>query len=143
MRFMMLVRASQETEAGKLPSKELVTAMGEFNEEMVKAGVMLAGEGLHPSSKGARVTYSKGKTSVTNGPFPATNELIAGFWIIDVSSKEEALKWAARVPFADGEAVEVRQIFEASDFPSEILSPEQAAKEEAWREKQWEKVAKH
>jgi hypothetical protein len=140
MRFMMIVKASKESEAGKLPSKELVAAMGKFNEEMIKAGVMLAGEGLHPSSKGARIAYSGQKRTVTDGPFTQTGELIAGFWLIQVKSKKEAIEWASRVPFADGEVVEVRQIFEASDFPAEILPPEDAAREQAWRDAQQRKA---
>ena len=121
MRFMMQVRANKNSEAGVLPSKELVAAMGKFNEEMAKAGVMLAGDGLQPSSKGARVTFSGAKRTVTEGPFPEAKELIAGFWMIQVKSKQEAIEWAKRVPFADGEVVELRQVFEASDFPPEIL----------------------
>ena len=118
MRFMMLVKASKESEAGMLPSQELIAAMGQFNEEMVKAGVLIAGEGLQASSKGARITYSGSKRSVTDGPFAETKELLAGFWMIDVKSKADAIAWASRVPFEAGE-VEIRQVFEASDFPSE------------------------
>jgi hypothetical protein len=132
MRFMMLVKASQESEAGVMPSGGLVAAMGEFNETMAKAGVLLAGEGLHPSSKGARVTYTGRKRLVTDGPFAETKELLAGFWMIQVASRAEALEWASRVPFTDGE-VEVRQVFEASDFPADVLPPEAAAREEALR----------
>ena len=133
MRFMMLVKASKDSEAGKLPTKELVAAMGAFNEGMAKTGVMLAGEGLHPSSKGTRVTYTGGKRLMTDGPFAETKELLAGFWMIQVKSKAEALEWASRVPFTDGEVVEVRQVFEASDFPADVLPPEEAAREEALR----------
>ena len=133
MRFMMFVRADKNTEAGVLPSKELVAAMGRFNEEMVKAGVMLAGEGIQPSSKSARITFSRGARSVTDGPFP-DKELVAGFWMIQVKSKDEAIAWAKRVPFADGEVIEIRQVFEASDFPAEILSPQDAAREQSMRE---------
>jgi hypothetical protein len=135
MRFMMQVRADKNTEAGVLPSKELLAAMGKFNEEMAKAGVMLAGDGLQPSSKGARVAFSGAKRTVTEGPFPETKELIAGFWMIRVKSKQEAIEWAKRVPFAGGEVIEVRQVFEASDFPPEILPAADAAREEALREK--------
>ena len=135
MRFMMQVRADKNSEAGVLPTKELVSAMGRFNEEMVKAGVMLAGEGLHPSSKGARITFPGGKPTVTDGPFPNANELIAGFWIIQVKSRDEAIDWAKRVPFGEGGVLELRQIFEASDFPPDILSPEDAAREQALRDK--------
>ena len=134
MRFMMLVKASKESEAGMLPSKELIAAMGNFNEEMAKAGVLIAGEGLQPSSKGARITYSGAKRSVTDGPFAETKELLAGFWMIDVKSKADAIAWASRVPFADGEVVEVRQVFETSDFPTEVMPPEEAAREERLRE---------
>jgi hypothetical protein len=112
---MMFVRADKNTEAGVMPSKELITAMGRFNEEMVKAGVMLAGEGIQPSAKGARVTFSRGKTTVTDGPFP-DRELVAGFWMIQVKSRDEAVAWATRVPFADGEVIEIRQVVEAEDF---------------------------
>jgi hypothetical protein len=133
MRFMMLVKASKDSEAGKLPTKELVAAMGAFNEEMARAGVMLAGEGLHPSSKGTRVTYTGDKRLMTDGPFAETKELLAGFWMIQVKSRAEALEWASRIPFTDGEVVEVRQVFEASDFPADVLPPEEAAREEALR----------
>jgi hypothetical protein len=133
MRFMMLVKANKDSEAGVPPSKELVVAMGKFNEEMVKAGVLLGGEGLHPSSKGARIKFSREKRTVTNGPFPETKELLAGFWMIQVKSREEAMEWASRVPFADGEEIEIRQVFETSDFPPEVLPPEDAAREEALR----------
>jgi len=133
MRFMMLVKASKDSEAGRLPTKELVAAMGVFNDEMAKAGVMLAGEGLHPSSKGTRVTYTGGKRLMTDGPFAETKELLAGFWMIQVKSRAEALEWASRIPFTDGEVVEVRQVFEASDFPPDVFPPEEAAREEALR----------
>jgi hypothetical protein len=142
MRFMLLVKADQNTEAGVLPSKELVAAMGQFNEEMVRAGVLLAGEGLHPSSKGARLKFSGGERTVIDGPFPETKELVAGFWIIQVKSKAEAIEWASRVPFADDEVIEVRQVFETSDFPPEVLPPEAAAREQAWRDEQQRKAAK-
>ena len=125
MRFMMFVGADKHTEAGEMPSNVLVAAMGRFNEEMVKAGVLLAGEGIQPSSKGARVTFRRGAPVVSDGPFPA-KELIAGFWMIQVTSKHDAVEWAKRVPFKDGEVVEVRP---------EVLSPEDAAREEAMREK--------
>ncbi|HWR53460.1 MAG TPA: YciI family protein [Bryobacteraceae bacterium] len=139
---MMIVKANKDSEAGVLPSKELLAAMGKFNEEMAKAGVLLAGEGLHASSKGARVKFAGGKHIVTDGPFPGTKELIAGFWIIQVKSKEEAIEWASRIPFGDGEEVEIRQVFEESDFPPEILPPEDAAREQALREELQRKTAK-
>jgi hypothetical protein len=141
MRFMMLVKASKESEAGMLPSQELIAAMGQFNEEMVKAGVLIAGEGLQASSKGARITYSGSKRSVTDGPFAETKELLAGFWMIDVKSKADAIAWASRVPFTDGEVVEVRQVFEASDFPSDVMPPEEAAREERLRDELQRKAA--
>jgi hypothetical protein len=133
MRFMMQVRADRNTEAGVLPSKELVAAMGKFNEQMVKAGVLLSADGLQPSSKGARITFSGAKRTVAQGPFTETKELIAGFWMIQVKSKEDAIEWAKRVPFSDGEVVEIRQVFEASDFPPEILPAEDARREDAGR----------
>ena len=142
MRFMMLVKASKESEAGMLPSKELIAAMGQFNEEMVKAGVMIAGEGLQASSKGVRITYSGSKRSVTDGPFAETKELLAGFWMIDVKSKGDAIAWASRVPFTDGEVVEVRQVFEASDFPADVMPPEEAAREERLRDEMQRKATK-
>ena len=134
MRFMMLVKASKESEAGGRPSRELLAAMGRFNEEMVKAGVLIAGDGLQPSSKGTRVTFSGSKRTFTEGPFAETKELLAGFWMIDVKSKADALAWASRVPFADGEVIEVRQVFEAEDFPAEIFPAEEVAREERLRD---------
>ena len=136
MRFMLQVRADHDSEAGKMPSAELVAAMGRFNEEMVSAGVMLAGEGLQPSSKGARLVYGGGAPKVVEPPFAEPGELIAGFWIIRAGSKEEAIAWAKRAPFQAGAVVEIRQVFEASDFPADILPPEEAAKEQAWRDAQ-------
>ena len=112
MRFMMIVKANKDSEAGVLPTAELVEAMGKFNEEMIKAGVMLAADGLQASSKGARIRFTKGKPIVIDGPFAETKELIAGFWIIQVRSKEEAIEWASRAPFAEGEELELRQVFE-------------------------------
>ena len=135
MRFMLQVRADRDTEAGVMPKKELVAAMGRFNEEMIKAGIMLAGEGLQPSSKGARISFSSGEPTVIEPPFAAPGELIAGFWMIDVASKEAAIDWARRAPFEDG-IIEIRQVFEASDFPPEILPAEDAAREQAWRDEQ-------
>jgi len=133
MRFVMLVKANKDSEAGVLPSKELLAEMGKYNEELAKAGVMLAGEGLQASSKGARVSYSGDKRTVTDGPFSETSQLVAGFWIIQVKSKAEAIDWATRVPFREG-VVEIRQVFEASDFPPDIFPPEEAAREEALRQ---------
>ena len=134
MRFMVMVPASKESEAGVMPPKELFQAMGRFNEEMVKAGVMLAGEGLQPISKGARIRFSAGKPAVIDGPFTESKELIAGFWIIQTKSKEEAIEWMKRAPFGPGVEIELRQISEIEDFPAESFPPEEAAKEKALRE---------
>src|SRR4030081_3410488 len=125
MRFMILIKADKNSEAGKLPDEKLLTAMGKYNEELVKAGVMLAGEGLHPSSKGARVKFSGEKRSVIDGPFAETKELIAGFWLIQVKSKEEAIEWVKRCPNPmNGESeIEIRQVFEATDF-GDAFTPE-------------------
>jgi hypothetical protein len=123
MRFMVIVKADQNSEAGVMPSTELLTAMGKFNEEMVKAGVMLAGEGLHPSSKGARIKYSGKERTVTPGPFSASGELVSGFWLIQVKSRDEAIEWMKRAPFDGGAEVELRQVFDAEDF-GEALTPE-------------------
>jgi hypothetical protein len=134
MRFMVLVPATKESEAGVLPTGEMLTKMGAFNAEMVKAGVMLAGEGLQPTSKGARISFSGGRPTVTDGPFTEAKELIAGFWIIQVKSKEEAIEWMKRAPFDAGPFVELelRQVFEADDFGPE-LTPELRAQEEELR----------
>jgi hypothetical protein len=139
---MMLVKASKESEAGALPSQELLAAMGQFNEEMAKAGVLLSAEGLQATSKGARVTYAGSRRTVTDGPFAETRELLAGFWMIEVRSKADAVAWASRVPFTDGEVVEVRQVFEAADFPAEVFPPEDAAREQALRDELQRKAAK-
>ena len=122
MRFMMIVKASEESERGQMPTEQELREMGNYNEQLVKAGVMLAGEGLHASSKGARVRFSNRKPVVVDGPFAESKELIAGFWIIDVASREEAIEWARRVPFVDGE-IELRQVMEADDF-GDALTPE-------------------
>ena len=125
MRFMILIKADQNTEAGALPDEKMLTEMGKFNEELVKAGVMLAGEGLHPSSKGARVLFSGGKRTVVDGPFAETKELLAGFWLWQVKSKEEAIEWVKRCPCPlEGDAeIEIRQVFDAADF-GEAFTPE-------------------
>src|ERR671918_1618578 len=115
MRVMVMVKATKNSEAGVMPSEKLLADMGRFNEELVKAGIMLAGEGLHPSSKGKRVRFAGGKKTVIDGPFSETKELIAGFWLWQVRSMEEAVEWLKRAPFRDGE-VEIRQVFEAEDF---------------------------
>src|ERR1041385_1755001 len=121
MRFMVLIKADKDSEAGVLPNEQLLTAMGKFNEDLVKAGVMLAGEGLHPSSKGARVKFSGEKRTVIDGPFTEAKELIAGFWIWQVNSKEEAIEWVKRCPnpMAGESEIEIRQVFEGEDFRSE------------------------
>src|SRR5256714_13232242 len=141
MRFMVIVKASKESEAGVLPDKKLLTEMGKFNEALVKAGVMLAGDGLHPSSKGARVKFSGTKRTVTDGPFTETKELIAGFWLWQVRSKDEAIEWLKRAPFDGGTEIELRQVFEAADFGAE-LTPELRERDERLR-KEIEAKAKH
>src|SRR3984893_4496934 len=134
MRFMILIKASKASEAGVLPSEKLLTEMGQFNEELVKAGVMLAGEGLQPSSKGARVKFAGAKRTVVDGPFAETKELIAGFWLWQVKSMDEALEWVKRIPNPTGEEgeVEIRQVFEADDFGAN-LTPEARRREERLR----------
>ena len=131
MRFMVLVKANKDSEAGVMPTEKMLTDMGKFNEELVKAGVMLEGEGLHPSSKGVRVKFSGGKTSVIDGPFAETKELVAGYWLWQVRSKDEAIEWLKRAPFEDTE-VEIRQVFEAADFGDEF-TPELQQQEERLR----------
>ncbi len=134
MRFMAMVKADKNSEAGKMPSKELLTAMGKFNEELVKVGVMLAGEGLHPTSRGARVRFSGTGRTVVDGPFTETKELIAGFWLLQVKSKEEAIEWIKRAPNPmEGESeIEIRQVFEADDFGPEF-TPELRDQEDRMR----------
>ena len=132
MRFMVIVKANKDSEAGVMPSTELLTAMGKFNEEMVKAGVMLAGEGLHPSSNGARIKYSGKNRTVTTGPFAATDELVAGFWLIQVKSRDEAIEWMKRAPFDGGSEIEIRQVFDTEDF-GEALTPELREQEQRLR----------
>ena len=130
MRFMIIVKASAESEAGKMPSEQMLTEMGKFNEDLVKAGVLLAGEGLQPSSKGARVLFSGSKRTVIDGPFANVNELVAGFWLIQVKSKEEAIEWVKRCPnpMESDSEIEIRQVFEEDDFGAE-LTPELRAQE--------------
>jgi hypothetical protein len=135
MRFMVLVKATEESEAGVMPSQELLAEMGKFNEELVNAGVMLAGEGIQPSSKGARVRFPERK--VIDGPFAETKELIAGFWILETKSLDEAIEWIKRAPFEEGE-IEIRQVFEADDFGDEF-TPELREQEERIRAKAAEK----
>jgi hypothetical protein len=134
MRFMVIIKADAKSEAGEMPSERLLTEMGKYNEELVKAGVMLAGEGLHPSSKGARVRFSGSKRTVIDGPFSEAKELVAGFWLIQVKSKEEAIEWVKRIPNPDNAdtEVEIRQVFEAEDFGPE-LTPEAREQERRLR----------
>jgi hypothetical protein len=134
MKFMIIVKASPESEAGKMPSEKLLTEMGKYNEELVKAGVLLAGEGLHPTSKGSRVRFSGSKRTVIDGPFSETKELIAGFWLFQVKSKEEAIEWVKRCPnpMESDSEIEIRQVFEAEDF-GDALTPELREQEEKWR----------
>lgn len=131
MRFMVIVKASKESEAGEMPTEKMLTEMGKYNEELAKAGIMLAGEGLHASSKGARVKFSGGKKTVIDGPFAETKELIAGYWLWQVKSKEEAIEWLKRAPFEDTE-LEIRQVAEAEDFGDEF-TPELREQEERIR----------
>ncbi len=133
MRFMVIVKADKQSEAGVLPDKKILTEMGKFNEELVKAGVMLAGEGLQASSKGCRVKFSGGKKTVIDGPFTETKELVAGFWLWQVRSKDEAIEWLKRAPFQETE-VEIRQVFETADF-GDALTPELREAEDRQREK--------
>ena len=132
MRFMVIVKADKDSEAGIMPSKQLLTDMGKFNEELANAGVMLAGEGLHPTSKGARVKFSSGQKSVIDGPFAETKELVAGFWLWKCESLDEATQWLKRAPFEETE-VEIRQVFEAEDFGAEF-TPELRKQEARIRE---------
>ena len=146
MRFMVMVKAAKDSENGLMPDQKLLEDMTRFNEELVKAGVMQAGEGLQPSSKGARVRFSAGnKRTVVDGPFPETKELVAGYWMWKVKSKEEALQWLTRCPhpFPGQEAeIEIRQVFEAADFPAEIFPAEDAAREQSLRDELQRKSAK-
>ncbi|MCC7390927.1 YciI family protein [Candidatus Sumerlaeota bacterium] len=134
MRFLVIVKATKESEAGQMPSTELLEAMGKYNEELAKAGIMKAGEGLHPSSRGVRVRFSGDKRTVINGPFAATEELIAGFWVWEVKSLEEAIEWVKRCPnpMESESDIEIRKIFEAEDF-GEALTPELRAQEDRLR----------
>ena len=132
MRVMVVVKASPESEAGEMPSEQLLSEMGRFNEQLVKAGIMLAGEGLHPSSRGKRIRFSGKQRSVLDGPFAETKELIAGFWLWQVRSIDEAVEWLKRAPFDGGTEVEIRPVFEAEDFGKE-LTPELKAQDERLR----------
>ena|SRR5439155_7657028 len=141
MRFMVIVKATPESESGVLPDQKILAEMGKYNEELVKAGVMLAGEGLQASSKGVRVKFSGDKRIVTDGPFAETKELIAGFWIWKVNSKQDAIEWLKRAPFGGGTEVEIRQVFEAEDFGPEF-TPELRKKEERLRAQVEQRKAK-
>ena len=132
MRVMVIVKANDDSEAGVMPDEKILTDMGKFNEELVKAGVMLAGEGLHPTSKGKRVKFDKAKRTVTDGPFAETKELIAGFWLWQVKSMEDAIEWLKCAPFDGGTEIEIRQVFEAEDFGAEF-TPELREQEERIR----------
>ena len=132
MRFMVIVKADKKSEAGVMPSRELLEKMGKYNEELVKAGVMLAGDGLHPSSKGVRVRFNGAKRTVIDGPFAETKELIAGYWLWQCKSKEEAIEWLKRAPFDGGTEIELRQVFEAADF-GEAFTPELQKQEDRLR----------
>ena len=134
MRFMVQVRSNEKIESGAMPSAELIEEMARFNQELIDAGMMIAGEGLQPSSKGARVSFGAGGPVVTDGPFAETKELIAGFWIIRAKSLQEAIDWMRRAPMEPGDVLEIRQVFENEDF-GDALSPEIAAQEDAWRER--------
>src|ERR1700730_13078922 len=145
MRFMMIVKASKDSEAGKMPSEELLSAMGKYNEELMKAGALIDLTGLHPSSKGGRVKFSGGKRTVIDGPFAETKELIGGYWIIQVKSKEEAIEWAKRAPAPHGEGqeseIEIRQLFELEDFgPSEAVDRARELEKELVKKPKGEKA---
>jgi hypothetical protein len=145
MRCMVIVKADKNSEAGILPTKETketFAAMGKFNEELVKAGVMLAGEGLQPSSKGKRVRFLGKQRTVVDGPFSETKELVGGFWLWQVKSIDEAVEWLKRAPFDGGAEVEIRQVYEASDFPAEVFPPKDAAREQELRDELQRKAAK-
>lgn len=134
MRFMIIVKATAESEAGVMPTSEQIAAMGRFNEELIAAGVLLAAEGLQSSAKGKRVALRDGKFVIKDGPFTETKELIAGFWLIDVKDEDEALEWVKRIPYDEGDEYELRRVFEASDFAVDSVSEEALQKEQAWRE---------
>jgi hypothetical protein len=145
MRVMVIIKADKDSEAGILPTKETkeaFAAMGKFNEQLVKAGMMLAGEGLQPTSKGKRIKFSGKQRAVIDGPFTETKELIAGFWLWQVKSMEEAVEWIKRAPFDGGAEVEIRSVYEVSDFPAEVLTPEHAVRMQALRDELQRKAAK-
>ena len=132
MRFMVMVKATADSEAGVMPTQEEFAAMGAFNEQLVRAGVMEAGEGLHPTVKGARIKYGSGQGNVSRGPFPLSGDLVAGFWLINTKSLDEAIEWMKRAPFGNGDEIEIRQVFAAEDF-GEALTPELREQEERLR----------
>ena len=133
MKFMVVVKASKDTEAGVMPSTDMLAAMGAFNEEMAKAGVIKAGEGLHPTSRGARIKYAgAGQPAASRGPFPLSGDLIAGFWLIETKTLDEAIGWMKRAPFGPGDEIDIRQVFSAEDF-GEALTPELREREERLR----------
>jgi hypothetical protein len=140
MRFMIIVKATADSEAGVMPKPDVFEEMGRFNGELIEAGVLLAADGLHPSTEGARVTKTGGRLTVVDGPFSEAKELIAGFWIISAKDKEEALSWVKRIPLDDGETVELRRVFEAADF-ADMLPPEQIAREVAMRAENEQRMA--
>lgn len=142
MRFMIIVKANADSEAGVMPSSELVAEMGRFNEELIEAGVLLAGEGLQSSAKGKRVKLEDGKFTVKDGPFAETKELVAGFWLIDVKDEAEALAWVKRIPYEEGDEYELRKVFEASDFQSDMITEDVLAREQAWRDENMKPITK-
>src|SRR5690349_6329172 len=141
MRVMVIVKADKNSEAGIKPSQKILSDMGKYNEELVKAGIMLAGEGLHPSKKGKRIRFSGATRTVIDRPFTETKKLIAGFWLWQVRSMEEAVEWLKRAPFDGGTEVEIRPVFEASDFPADVFPSEDAAREQALRDELQRKAA--
>lgn len=142
MRFMIIVKANADSEAGVMPSSELIAEMGRFNEQLIEAGVLLAGEGLQSSAKGKRVKLEDGKLVVKDGPFAETKELVAGFWLIDVKDEDEALAWTKRIPYEEGDEYELRKVFEVSDFQSDMLTEDVLAKEQAWRDEHMKPITK-
>ena len=142
MRFMVIVKASKESETGKLPSEKELTDMGKFNDELIKAGVMLAGEGLHPTSRGVRIKFSGDKRTVIDGPFAETRELVSGYWLVQVKSREECIEWFKRAPFIEGE-LELRQVFEEADFGDLVKKvPEVFEKEAQFRKAEKQRQSK-
>lgn len=140
MRFMMIVKASADSEKGIMPPPEAFKAMGKFNQDLIDAGILLAAEGLHPSEKGSRVTFKDGKHVVKDGPFAETKELVSGFWIIQAKSHEEALQWVKRIPMPNGETIELRRVLDAADF-ADVVPEAEIAKEQAWRDANQKPIA--